>query len=252
MLKVLISASPEDFSEAFTKLIKERGLQIKLKVWSRDDHAKQGHDLYLLTQRDFAYLDKIRQLPPPGKLIAIFSPSYKESFLLEKMDVRFTGFIMGEVEERARRSVDLIDLYFNHHHLGQSSNSLSDIQAPAWLLKRAESVASDLREVSPQSQVHFFQDQDNLTLKVDNCSFKFSPEDFQLGLNPHSTSKDPKISGVVLHRIFDSATTFLQISNASGGQQIIIQFRLLKSQKKYENFPKLFAVLPSFEGQGVP
>jgi hypothetical protein len=125
VLKVLISASPENFSEPFVKMVKEAGFPVKLKVWSRDDHAKQGYDIYFLTQRDFVYLDKLHQLPPASKVIAIFSPSFKESFLIEETDVRFNGFIMGEVEERASRSVELLKIYFQHVLITICSSSKS-------------------------------------------------------------------------------------------------------------------------------
>ena len=252
MLKVLVSASPEDFSEAFTKGIKNEGLEVKLKVWSRSDHSKMGYDLYLLTQRDFVYLDKIHQLPPASRLIAIFSPSYKESFLIEETDVRFTGFIMGEVDERAYRSVDLINLYLNHQHLYAENISLEDASLPSWLAKRVDSVLSDLKEFSSGAKFNIHKDENYLTLKFQSCPVKFGADDFKLGFNPQLMSKNAAVSGVILNRIFDNASTFIQISNeATDRNEIIVQFRLLKSQKAYENFPKLFALLPKYEFRGI-
>lgn len=248
MLKVLISASPENFSEPFVKMVKEAGLPVKLKVWSRDDHAKQGYDMYFLTQRDFVYLDKLHQLPPANKVMAIFSPSYKESFLIEETDVRFSGFIMGEVEERASRSVELLKIYFQHEQMGQDSINLETLSLSPWLQQRVESVLSDMKEVSSDAKVKIFKNDQFLGLKFENCSFKFAAEDFKFGFNSNLISKNSKISGIVLNRIFENASTFVQIEQGLGRNgQILIQFRLLKSMKQYENFPKLFAILPHYE-----
>jgi hypothetical protein len=253
-LKALISQSPEELPEAFFKEFKKFNSDYKIKVWSRKDPLPKDYDFYFLSHRDYVFLKKHNQLPLRNKIVLLAtSISVESSFSGPVMD-QICCFIAGNEEARGRLAAD----YFINAckmSLGvlpleieavTAVNFLDEMKIPFWMKELIHQSLLELMAWKSHRQLSFqVTEEEEHIIILASVEGELPSLELFCHTFHHSHLHELNQNGLkllTLKSLFHRVSQTIIYLGKSRNTIFELKFKKAKTQKKYENFPKLFGL----------
>ena len=253
-LRALISESPEELPQAFFKELKSNSTNHKVKVWSRKNSLPLDYDFYFLSYRDFTYLKKLKQLPLPHKICVLATSANLDLSFKETSLTKISCYIIGSEESRGR----LAAMFFSHlcqfrdglikHQINQSNTqeSIAQLNCPEWLKGMIKHSLFEILSIDQHKECRFILNESDEEIKITvDCKVDFPSIDLFSSCFSESGPEAIDLEAlkvIALKSLLRSVSQTIIYPGQTGSTFFDLTFSKQKTQRKYEQAPKLFGI----------